>query len=223
MALNQMETEAAKWSLTNRDPVVGFYDQHNAAPAYDTNLFRDFDTTDKIAIEYGCGPGRNLIRYNKRFKRIDGVDIAPRNIDNAQINLKANGIEDYRLFVCDGHSIPVPDESYDVVFSVICLQHICCHSIRFDIFCDAYRVLKKGGYFCFQMGFGKRENVTRETTEYYDDYYNAPSTNYGCDVIVRREAQLKEDLNRFTNYSSLISPTNPADVHAEWIWVQVQK
>lgn len=27
-------------------------------------------------LDFGCGPGRNIVKYNKRFNRIDGVDIA---------------------------------------------------------------------------------------------------------------------------------------------------
>ena len=33
------EAEAAKWSLDNRDPVVGGFDQHNAWPDYDEYIF----------------------------------------------------------------------------------------------------------------------------------------------------------------------------------------
>ena len=40
------EAEAAKWSLDNRDPVVGGFDQHNAWPDYDEYIFKD-DTIKK--------------------------------------------------------------------------------------------------------------------------------------------------------------------------------
>ena len=146
------EREAGKWSLDNRDPVVGSYDQHNAFSEYDTKLFKEFDTTDKVALEYGCGPGRNLVKFHNRFKRIDGVDISQVNLDKAKTNLDRHGIIS-NLYLCDGKSIPVENETYDVVFSVICLQHIACYDIRFSIFKEAHRVLKTCGYFCFQMNY----------------------------------------------------------------------
>lgn len=226
MQRQQYETDAAKWSLTNRDPVVGSYDQHNAWVDYDLYLFKDFDTKGKVALEYGCGPGRNLIRYHDRFARIDGVDISQTNLDKARINLAAHGISEYNLYLCDGKSIPTNDETYDVVFSVICLQHICCHSIRYNIMKEAYRVLKPNGYFCFQMGCGGREHVIEYlTAEYYDNTYHASLTNTGYDVTVRSPEQLYGDLQSigFGVMQYDIRPCPPMDGHAHWIWAQVQK
>ena len=90
-----------------------------------------------MLLDYGTGPGRNIIKFNNRFKRIDGVDIGKTNIENAKINLKSAGIEDSNLYVCDGKTTPVDDESYDVWFSVICLQHIGSYDIRYSILEDA--------------------------------------------------------------------------------------
>ena len=100
------EKEASRWSLTNKNPVVGGYDKHNRWPDYDVYLFEDFDTRNLIALDYGTGPGRNIIKFNNRFKRIDGVDIGERNIENAKINLDEAGITNSKLFVCDGKTIP---------------------------------------------------------------------------------------------------------------------
>jgi ubiquinone/menaquinone biosynthesis C-methylase UbiE len=218
------EERAQQWSLAKRNPVVGSYDQHNAWPDYDSYLFKNFDTTNLVALEYGCGPARNLVKFADRFHRIDGVDIAEHNLEKAKINLDANNITDYKLFLCNGKNIPVEDNSYDVVFSVICLQHIACYDIRFEIMKEAYRVLKPNGYFCFQMGYGSKENFT--TANYYDNDVHATSTNGKHDVRIEREKYLKDDLiNKinFKNYRSDIRPTGPGDYHENWIWVQVQK
>lgn len=219
------EGAASHWSLENRDPVVGSYDAHNAWTDYDEYLFRGFDTNGKVALEYGCGPGRNLIRFRNRFARIDGVDIAQTNLDKAVINLTNAGVTDYKLFLCDGKSIPVEDASYDVVFSVICLQHIASHSIRKSIFKDAYRVLVHGGYFCFQMGYGGRSLPDVQTAGYYEDAFDASSTNSGHDTSVMNTEQVYGDLHMigFKDFKFDIRPTGPGDAHAKWIWIQVRK
>ena len=76
MQKDYYNVEASHGSLENKNPVVGWYHEHTVFADYDNYLFKDFDTTGKVALEYGCGPGRNLIRYASRFDRVDGVDIS---------------------------------------------------------------------------------------------------------------------------------------------------
>jgi SAM-dependent methyltransferase len=220
MQFNFYEQEAAKWSISNKDPVVGGYEIHNAFSDYDEFLFKDFDTKNLIALEYGCGPGRNIVRFSSRFKRIDGVDISGVNIEKAKDNLNHHNIPISQLYVNDGKSIPCYDESYDVVFSTICLQHICVHSIRFFIMQEIYRILKPSGKFCFQMGFGGRPN----SVNYYDNNTGATKTNSECDVSIENEDYLISDLKKigFKNYKSDIR-IPCIDLHKNWIWVQVEK
>lgn len=214
------DVEASRWSLENKDPVVGWYEVQEKHKDYDTYLFKDFETKDLVALEYGCGPGRNLIRFSKRFKRVDGVDISSVNIEKAIINLNDAKVELPNLYVNNGDDIPVDDKQYDVVFAVICLQHICVHEVRYKIMQEIYRVLKPEGYFCAQMGFGGRE----QSVTYYENFYNAPATNGHWDVSIENEDYLKEDLTSigFKNYKSDLRPVCQ-DLHKQWIWFQVQK
>jgi SAM-dependent methyltransferase len=178
-----------------------------------------------VALEYGCGPGRNLVKFADRFARVDGIDISHVNIEKACINVKANNIAEPNLYVTSGDNLSaIEDDVYDVVFAVICFQHICVHKIRFDILTDIYRVLKPGGKLCFQMGYGGKGEIP--TAGYYDNNYDAGSTNGHSDVSITDEQDLKGDLVDkigFTNYRSDICDTGPGDNHKNWIWVQVQK
>jgi SAM-dependent methyltransferase len=216
---------ASKWSLEFRDPVVGSYDAHNNWSDYDNFLFKDFETSKLIAIEYGCGPGRNLVKFSDRFARVDGIDISDVNIEKARLNINANNIQEPNLYVTSGDNLSaVADESYDVVFAVICFQHICVHEIRFNIMKDIFRVLKPGGKLCFQMGHGGKDGIP--TAGYYDNNYDAGSTNGHSDVSITDEQDLRKDLVDkigFKNYKSDIRETGPGDNHKNWIWVQVEK
>lgn len=218
------EEYAKAWTLKFRDPVVGSYDAHNAWADYDTYLFKDFDTNGLVALEYGCGPARNLIEFQDRFSRVDGIDIAQTNLDKAKINLDNAGIKDYKLYLTSGDNLDeVDSESYDVVFAVICFQHICVYEIRDSIIKDIYRVLKPGGYLCFQMGFGGKEGIP--TAGYFDNVYDATTTNGHADVSITDEEDVRRHLEQigYKNYKSDIRPTGPGDNHRNWIWIQVQK
>jgi len=228
MQRNAYNKRAPDWSLKNKDPVVGSYDKHNAWKYYDEFMFREIDTTDLVALDYGTGPGRNIIKFWNRFKRIDGVDIGKGNIKNAKLNLRDAGITGNILCVCDGKSIPFDDETYDVVFSTICLQHICSYDIRFNILQDAYRVLKPSGHLCFQMGFDKPEIkfTKRPIATYYENIYDAPKTNGQYDVTIRDPDNIKDDLvNKigFKSFEYNIRKTGPGDFHGNWIFVRAQK
>ncbi|KKM93193.1 hypothetical protein LCGC14_1210880 [marine sediment metagenome] len=235
MQKNYYDKDASKWSLDNKNPVVGNYHKHNKWNDYDTFLFKEFDTTDMIALDYGTGPGRNIIKFNNRFKKIDGVDIGEVNLKNARINLDDAGITDSNLFLTDGQTIPTESNVYDVVFSVICFQHICCHSIRYAILEEIYRVLKMNGKICFQMGYGGRADESKvykfipkrelKVCSYYDNIVDAISTNGRHDVTIMNENDVKYDLEKigFINFMFDIRATGPGDSHKNWIFIQAEK
>lgn len=224
MQQSQYNADASNWSLKRRDPVVGSYDLHNSWSDYDQFLFKGIKTDHMWALEYGCGPGRNLVKFNKRFARIDGVDISPVNKEKAEINLKHNGIPFPNYYITSGDNIPTGDNNYDLVFSVICLQHICVHEIRYSIMKEIYRVLKSDGYFCAQMGYGGKTNGDT-VAEYYQNNYEARGTNGRHDVIITDEQNLIDDLTKigFKNYSSDLRPVGPGDRHRNWLWFRAQK
>lgn len=216
------EQEAAKWNLENRDPVVGSYDSHNDFADYDKILFDGLDCSNKIALEYGCGPGRNLVKFAHIFDRIDGTDISQVNLDKAAINLAAHDVnKDAILKVTSGDNVPFEDNTYDVVFSVICLQHIPVHEIRYAIMSDIFRVLKPGSHFCFQMGYGGRSIAS----SYYENVYEAQETNGGYDVSLESVDPLVDDLQKigYVDIRYTISDMGPGDSHPNWLWVIASK
>ncbi len=224
MQQQQYDNEASHWSLEYRDPVVGSFDQHNNWQDYDDYLFKDVNTNNKVALEFGCGPGRNIVKFNSKFQRIDGVDISSINLEKAKVWAEHNQLANIpHLFKNNGVDLAgIDSNSYDVVFSTICLQHICVHEIRVNLMTEFHRVLKSGGNLCFQMGFGPGHP---RSVEYFENNYEAQHTNSGCDTRVESPLDLEQDLKKigFANIQHDIRPVGPGDMHYNWIFVRTQK
>lgn len=223
MQQHQYDDEASRWSLENRDPVVGSFDKHNDWQDYDDFLFKDLDTSNALALDFGCGPGRNIVKFANRFKKIHGVDLSDINLTNAKLWLQHNNIPQTTFFKNDGKDLSnIGSNTYDVVFSTICMQHICVHEIRCSLFSEFYRVLVTGGSICLQMGYG---NSHPSTVGYFENNYDATVTNSGCDTRVESPDELKSDLDKigFTNFSYDIRPVGPGDMHSNWIFFRATK
>lgn len=224
MQKTQYEALAKEWSLENRDPVVGSFDAHNNFDGYDEYLFQTckLDATE-TALDFACGPGRNMVKYHSKFKRIDGVDISQTNIDNCKLWHEHNDVLVGTVYVCNGTDLfEISDNQYDVVFSTIAFQHICVYDIRFNYLKEVFRVLKSGGLICFQMGFGAGHP---RTVGYYDNFYDALSTNSGCDVRVDSPDDIKNDLEKvgFHSFNYNIGKVGPGDGHQNWIYFNAVK
>jgi trans-aconitate methyltransferase len=148
------------------DFVVGSWREHDEWPDYEEFLMKCVPQEPVwVAFDFGCGPGRNIRRWSDRFARIDGADISERNLANARIFLADLATEKKpQLFVTSGmNSGGAPRNTYDFVFSTICLQHICVHSVRYSILRSMFDCLKPGGRLSVQMGYGQSHRRWRPT------------------------------------------------------------
>lgn len=222
MQLNLYNGLASQWSEENRDPVVGSFDGHNNWNDYEYLFQKLENQSELVGLDFACGPGRNIVKYTGRFKRLDGVDISPVNIGKAQSYIANRGIEAV-LYTSTGTDISiVPSNEYDFVMSTIALQHICVYDIRYSIMKDIYRVLKDGGVFTAQMGFG---SPSPSTVGYYENYYDAESSNRACDVCIESTEQLEKDLFEigYKDFNYTIGPVGPGDIHPNWIYFNCTK
>jgi SAM-dependent methyltransferase len=208
-----------------RSGLVGWYDEHNDDPNEALILFKHIEylhpsVKTGIALDFGCGPGRNMIKFKNWFERIDGVDISSVVLEKAKLDLTAAGLSIPNLYLTNGHSIPdVPSDTYDTVFSIICMQHISCRDWRLELYREFLRVLKPGGVFTFQMGFGSGHPISKDYFYNYEE--NEPNHH---DTRVESVNHLRDDLEAqgFVDFSHEI--TDPChDQHPKWIWVQVRK
>lgn len=173
---------------------------------------------DAVALEYGCGPGRMLLRLSPLFQRIDGIDISPEVLEVARRrtqHLKTPPV----LMLTDGQSVPAESERYDLAYSVICLQHICVYDVRRRILEGLFRALKPGGVLTFQLGYGPGHAAR---VDYFTNYVTAKNTNGAVDVTVLHPAEVAIDLCDigFVSPSFALTPTGPGDTHGAWIFVR---
>jgi SAM-dependent methyltransferase len=208
------------------DKVVGSWQKHDDWEDYELFLMRYVPKNSKlIALDFGCGPGRNIRKWSSWFARIDGADISKTNIANAKVFLEnqlAPGKEPLFFETSGVDCGKAASNYYDFVFSTICLQHICSHTIRFQILSDIYRILKPGGRISIQMGFGSPSPMT---VGYFEDNYGAPSTNRKCDTEVSDPSQPSGDFKKigFENFEHWIRPVGPGDLHPNWIYITATK
>jgi SAM-dependent methyltransferase len=203
------------------DYVVGSWQAHDKWADYDNYLMKYVPRDESwVALEYGCGPGRNLRRWSSIFARIDGVDISKNNLENARVFLEREipASKKPNLYVTNGMDCgDTPRNHYNFAFSTICLQHICVHEVRFSILKNLFACLKPGGRISLQMGYGVPSPYT---VSYFDNFVQALGTNRSADVAIRSPDEVKKDLEQigFKNFEYWIRPVGPGDLHPNWIF-----
>lgn len=209
-----------------RDEVVCSFEGHNKWSDNHQYLFRHskMDGTKSLtALDFACGPGRNILLYSDRFKKIDGVDLSPNNLANAKIYTSVLPADRQpTLYLCNGLDLSgIPTASYDVIFSTIAMQHICCYSIRLGYLKEFSRVLKPGGFLCIQMGFGSPYPAEARAIGYFENGYSAEATNSFQDTRIEDPKDVERDLLGlgFVDFEFNIRPSGPGDGgHPNWIY-----
>lgn len=209
--------------IVRKDLVVNSWGNHDSSPLYDEMLFKYYKPDKRhIALDYGCGPGRLMRRYHDKFMALHGVDISLANLKNARIYIGEN-VENVTFWQTEGDEIPNKFR-YDFIYSVICMQHIPVHSIRYAILRSMYGHLKPGGQICIQMAVG-RSNIGRATATYFEDIVLAEKTNGEHDVfIITPELEIQQDLEDLKFKEIKWELTAPiSDHHPQWIWIYAKR
>lgn len=207
------------------------HSEHNDNPDYWNLLLLGMsdhpeDWKDKSALDFGCGQGRNVIhmRAAAPFKKVDGVDISSKNCEVARYNTQqVFGNDDSTWYTNNGYDLnTINDGIYDLVISTITLQHICVYKIRHNLLKEIFRVLKPGGTFSFQMGYGEGH---QNTVDYISNKWDAQGTNSFCDVKVKDEQEVLFELNwiGFENCKATIVSSRRLDSHNQWIFIKCNK
>ena len=150
---------------------------------------------NQVFLELGCGVGRETRYFSDVFDKIVAVDVSKNMIDKAKNRVKGN----IDWVICDGKTIPIEDNSVDILYSFIVLQH-CPQEVVSSYFLDIHRVLKPGGTFVFQLHTGD----VHSEPDSYCSYSHWTMDEIRNELKGMHEVKLNDcgesmDLNVFTN------------------------
>ncbi|WP_461084011.1 class I SAM-dependent methyltransferase [Streptomyces deserti] len=94
-------------------------------------------------LDMGCGTGRFTVPMAERGAQVTGLDLSRAMLDVLGGKLAARGLH-AELREGDMAALPFPDESFDVVTSMLALMHIPLQD-RPKVFAEVRRVLRPGG------------------------------------------------------------------------------
>jgi ubiquinone/menaquinone biosynthesis C-methylase UbiE len=204
--------------------------EHNSNPDYWDILLKDLKESEKfknkVGLDFACGKGRNVTNMLKLcdWDRVDGIDLSKGNIEfckSEYIGQKSNWYMNNGVDVSQ-----LKNDEYDFVMSTIALQHIPVYDIRRSLLVDIFRVLKKGGTFSFQMGFGEGlDTPLGKRVKYFENFYSAKATNSACDVRVQSENEIIDDLMSigYKNIETVVRDSFSDKGHPFWIYVSCSK
>lgn len=130
------------------------YDGKFDKKGYCTSLNEIFDliNASKVnhVLELGSGKGFNSIYLAKKLPGINfsGIDITDEHL--AVARQKSHCIENLKFDYGDFHKLNFKDASFDLIFE---LESICHARDSYQVLSEAFRILKKGGYFVLYDGF----------------------------------------------------------------------
>ncbi len=122
-----------------------------------------FISPQAAVLEIGCGAGRLLEPLARRFRMVYGVDVSPEMIRRAKQRLR--GCRNVKVWTNNGRDLkPLRSGTINLVISHIVFQHIPDPGVIASYIKEAYRVLKPGGLFKFQV-CGREDTPEAEIDE----------------------------------------------------------
>jgi ubiquinone/menaquinone biosynthesis C-methylase UbiE len=148
-------------------------------------LAADVERTDTRILEIGCGTGRWIVELTEPMRHCYGLDPSAGMLQQAQqrtARVGRNGIPTITWVQGRGEHLPIPDDSFDLLYAVNVIHHITEQRAFID---EAYRVLRPGGRLAI-IGMDPHE---RRDLWYVYHYF---------------DGAYETDLNRFPRWSTVV-------------------
>jgi ubiquinone/menaquinone biosynthesis C-methylase UbiE len=97
---------------------------------------------DQVTLEIGCGAGDFSNHLAKLGAHVTGIDFSPTAVEIAGSKAKAQSLPT-KFLVADAQHLPFENETFDLIFSCECLEHIPNPKLALS---EMYRVLKPQGH-----------------------------------------------------------------------------
>ncbi len=155
----------ADWDARARKNAAFYiFPEADSEPAFEESGRRELDEivlrgvvlpSAAVAVEIGCGIGRLARALAPRVARIYACDLSAEMLSRAREYCAGSANIDFVRV--DGDLMPIPSEIGDFVYSHLVFQHV--PSTRFirRYFREAFRVLKRGGIFRFNVDGRNRQ------------------------------------------------------------------
>lgn len=140
-------TVATKKTWSNRRESLEFVQWRNGLNLFRENLMPTTGHDGKVILDYGCGPGNdlvNLVEFSKP-KRLVGMDISPVALALARERLKLHderGVVEFRQVENGSSRLPFDDNTFDYIHCDGVLHHTPNPE---EILAEFKRILAPGG------------------------------------------------------------------------------
>lgn len=102
----------------------------------------------KDVLEVGCGTGRLLPYFSEHANEVIGVDASPGMLNVARTRIESKSISNIRVSEGDALNLSFPDNSFDLVYSILVLNLIPDFT---SVFREVRRVMREDGCFIFSV------------------------------------------------------------------------
>lgn len=114
------------------------------------------------ALDFGCGVGRLVIPFARRFSSVTGVDVSPSMIREAEQNCAERGVDNARFILSGGDDLPNVSGSFDLVNTIIVLQHIQPER-GYRVIGRLLDIVAGGGAIALHVNLTRRGSLLRKT------------------------------------------------------------